>query len=172
MTTCQDKVTEVQMHRGVQIFKQEQGCHISSKYFVIATHLSQEGETIISLKAHFENEIEMSKFLFKPKQFLDLIPEPQTYNDSLKPAKYLDKIKAVPVANLHALLQAASQQAHFVNLEANYTSKTHWNVSLGVLCAVIIAILIILVMVLCKVWITRVPTVSKQSKVEPAVVLR
>ena len=147
VTTCQDRVTEMQMKQGVQIFKQPQGCHISSKYFVIATHLFQEGETSISAKAHFESEIEMSRFLSKPEQFLDLIPEPQMYNESLKPAKYLDKITALPVANLHALLQAASQQAHSANLEANYTSKTHWNVSLGVLCAVIIAILIILIMV-------------------------
>ena len=169
--TCQDKVTKVQIHQGVQIFKQEQGCHISSKYFVIATHLSQEGETSISAKPHFESEIEMSKFLFKPKQFLDLIPEPQTYNDSLKPAKYLDKIKALPVANLHALLQAAYQQAHSVNLGANYTSKTHFSISLGVLCAVIITIMMVSVIVLCKVWFTRVQTVSKQSNVEPAVVL-
>ena len=47
------------------------------------------------------------------------------YNESLKPAKYLDKIKALPVDNLHAPLQAASQQANSVNLEANYTNKTH-----------------------------------------------
>ena len=53
------------------------------------------------------------------------------YNESFKPAIYLDKIKALPLANLHVVLQAASQQAHPVNLEANYTSKTHWNVSLG-----------------------------------------
>ena len=85
------------------------------------------------------------------------------YNDSLKPAKYLDKIKA--------LLQTASQQGHSVNLGANYTSKTHFSVSLGVLCAVIITILIVSVIVLCKVWFTRVQTVTKQSNDEPAVVL-
>ena len=108
VTTCQDRVTEMQMKQGVQIFKQPQRCHILSKYFVIATHLSQEGETSISAKAHFESEIEMSRFLSKPEQFLDLISGPQMYNESLKPAKYLDKITAFPVANLHALLQAAS----------------------------------------------------------------
>ena len=67
------------------------GSHILSKYFVIATHLSQEGETNISAKAHFESEIEMSEFLFKPEHFVDLIPVAQMYNESLKPAKINQK---------------------------------------------------------------------------------
>ena len=67
----------------------------------------------------------VQKLKIKKKQFVDLIPVAQMYNESLKPAKYLDKIKALPVDNLHAPLQAASQQANSVNLEANYTNKTH-----------------------------------------------
>lgn len=171
VTNCQDRVTEMQINQGVQVFRQAQGCHISSKYFVIATHLSQEGQTSISAKTHFESEIEMSKFLIKPEQFLDLIPEPGMYNESLKPVKYLAKIKDLPIANLHALLQSASHQEHIVNLETNYASKAHFNVSLSVLSVVIIVVLIASVTVLCKFWVRSVKSVSKQSNVEPAVVL-
>ena len=129
VTMCPDRVTETEIGKGVKVFKQAQGCHLSSKYFVVSTQLSQEGETSVTAKKHFESEIELSKFLIRPQQFLDLLPESGMHNESLKPMKYLEKIKALPVANLHALLQSAAQQVHSVNQESNYASKAHFNVS-------------------------------------------
>ena len=63
----------------------------------------------------------MSKFQVNPDQFRNIVPGPQLYNQSLGSVKYLNKIKALPLANSHALLHAASQQARSNILQTSYT---------------------------------------------------